>query len=700
MDQFSHDLTVALEETSLLDRARVSRWGQQRRRTRSTGNLPCAPQPTEDSSSPTDIAHGTSQGAHHPNNTNNIDGLDTQNIHLPSDSDEKDEVDTPRLPCKTLNQTSVRLMGTLESDSLNETFSPARFFKPNARRKRKLKRITMDYEISTGVQPQQNDLMEPSTTSHCLSPGNGGSGNIECGTNISSLSGCTGVMRKRVLKPDPNSRSQLFFCGKRKRSNRDRYNEHDHSSSMQRHNNHLDEYRMRPRSFSSTSKPHSDRLLPLNKGLLSKIERISQQQKTETATTSSAARDLLVSSLSTSQQQADGTSSATIEQDTATSFCNTDGETQNSTGMFVPSPIMGADDITETVDESTSLPQLNQVHVISQHQQQQPQQQQHQPQQENNFRNHRKKSSSGHHNRRRLLQFTVDQHSMDCEELNDFSSSSLSSSDSEDNHAANDTDREGDDELTDWPGNESICGELKYDSKRKLTKRNALPQIKSDPESLNSMLMAEDDTVMSNTTAIGDGCSLNWPPSSAAEYRDTVDHLPFQSSEPITIAAKSGFSSICRGNANITAEDDLIMPLKQIESEMSGETSNPFLSSPPCQPNEVREIRAGCRRVKGERPGFSIKTSVNERLARFLQDPRQLQIRLPDIEIYEHESLINLATLYSLQMSLDNGCAVLNKTSNTTQSVNIDQQSIQSRLLLSDFKRRCYDSKGSELLHK
>lgn len=39
MDQFSHDLTVALEETSLLDRARVSRWGQQRRRTRSTGNL-------------------------------------------------------------------------------------------------------------------------------------------------------------------------------------------------------------------------------------------------------------------------------------------------------------------------------------------------------------------------------------------------------------------------------------------------------------------------------------------------------------------------------------------------------------------------------------------------------------------------------------------------------------------------------------
>ncbi|XP_037823089.1 uncharacterized protein LOC119611542 [Lucilia sericata] len=690
MDQFSHDLTVALEETSLLDRARVSRWGQQRRRTRSTGNLPCAPQPTEDSSSPTDIAHGTTQNTHHPTNTNNNDGLDTQNIHLPSDSDEKDEAGVPRLPCKALNQASVRLMGTLESDSLNETFSPARFFKPNARRKRKLKRITMDYEMSTGVE-LQTELLEPPTTSNCLSPTASGSGNIDGGT-ATTIAGCTGgIMRKRVLKPDPNSRSQLFFCGKRKRSNRDRYHEHDHSSSMPRHNNHLDEYRMRPRSFSSTSKPHSDRLLPLNKGLLSKIERISQQQKTETATTSSAALEYLASSGSTTQQQADGTSSTTIEQDTATSYCNTDGETQNSIGMFVPSPLMAADDIVETIEES-SLPQISQFNAMSQQQQQQLQQQ------ENNFRNHRKKSS-GHHNRRRLLQFAVNQHSMDCEELNDFSSSSLSSSDSEDNNAANDTDREGDDELTDWPGNESICGELKYDSKRKLTKRNALPQIKSDPESVNSMLMAEDDTVMSNTTAVGDSSSLNWPPSSAAEYREAVD-LPFQSSEPITIAAKTGFSSICRGNVNIAAEEHLIMPLKQIESEMSGETSNPFLSSPPCQPNEVREIRAGCRRVKGERPGFSIKTSVNERLARFLQDPRQLQIRLPDIEIYEHESLINLATLYSLQMSLDNGCAVLNKTSNTTQSVNIDQQSLQSRLLLSDFKRRCYDSKGSELLHK
>ncbi|XP_013102706.2 uncharacterized protein LOC106083929 [Stomoxys calcitrans] len=624
MDQFSHDLTVALEETSLLDRARVSRWGQQRRRTRSTGNLPCAPQPTEDSSSPTDVANGSSVQA------NNNDGLDTQNVNLPSDSDEKEELAAPRLACKPQN--ALRLLGTLESDSLNEAFSPARFFKPSARRKRKMKRISMDYEIiGSGAQPHLPDTSSAFIISPPQSTG--------CPSTITA-------MRKRVLKPEFGSR-QMFFCGKRKRSNRDRYQEHDHSSSVPRHN-HLEEYGMRPRSFSSTSKPHSDRLLPLNKGLLSKIERISQQQKTENAKE---------------------TSMFTVTKNCDNEILNTEGN-EDTLPSEVTTATMAAEETVEAEDNDSSALLLSK-------------------QKETNFRNHRKKRT-GHHHRRRPLQFAVDQHSMDCEEFN--SSSSLSSSDSDD-HAVNDTDREGDDELTDWPGNENNCGELKYDSKRKLTKRNTLPQIKSDPESVGSLLMAEDDTVMSNTT-VGE-TSLNWPPATE-NNRDIGSDPPYQSSEPITIINKMGFSSLCR--PDISA-DEITLPMKQIESEMSGETSNPFLSSPPCQPNEVREIRAGCRRVKGERPGFSIKTSVNERLARFLQDPRLLQIRLPDIEIYEHDSLINLARLYSLQMSLDNGCAVLNKTSNTTQSVNIDQQGLQGGLFLSDFKRRCYDNKDGELVH-
>ncbi|XP_075156257.1 uncharacterized protein LOC142229573 [Haematobia irritans] len=627
MDQFSHDLTLALDQ---MDLDRVSRWGQQRRRTRSTGNLPCAPQPTEDSSSPTDVANAPSV----QQNTNNNDGLDTQNINLPSDSDDKEELTAPRLT--TCKQNTSRLLGTLESDSLNEAFSPARFFKPSARRKRKLKRISMDYE-TIGAGGQSHLTESPSVL-------------VIEGSSTNTPAGCPSgmTMRKRVLKPEFGSR-QMFFCGKRKRSNRDRYQEHDHSSSVPRHNSHLDELGMRPRSFSSTSKPHSDRLLPLNKGLLSKIERISQLQKTESAKCST--NTLFGATIS------DGNEILEKEINNETLLNDDNASAMVAEEILVP-------------ENDPCIAVLAKAH-------------------ETNFRIHRKKKSGQNH-RRRPLQFAVDQHSMDCEEFN--SSSSLSSSDSDD-HAVNDTDREGDDELTDWPGNENNCSELKYDSKRKLTKRNTLPQIKSDPESVGSLLMAEDDTIMSNS-GNGDN-SQNWTPSSDAN-REVGSELPYTSSEPIAIVNKMGFSSLCRTEMT---SDDINLPMKQIESEMSGETSNPFLSSPPCQPSEVREIRAGCRRVKGERPGFSIKTSVNERLARFLQDPRLVQIRLPDIEIYEHESLVNLAHLYSLKMSLDNGCAVLNKTSNTTQSVNIDQQGLQGGLFSSDFKRRCYDNKDGELVH-
>nr|XP_014098440.1 uncharacterized protein LOC106623442 isoform X1 [Bactrocera oleae] len=576
MDQFSHDLTVALmEETSLLDRVRVSRWGQ-RRRTRSAGNLPCAPQPTEkedSSSSPSDVRK-----------TTNIDDLDIKNIKLPniSDSDDKET----HFPTKSSVKTALRL-GTLESDSLNETFSPSRFFKPNARRKRKFKRMSMECDIGIIAPIQNSDKsVHPSSTI------------------AASATGCV-TMRKRVLKPDPVIRNNLFFCGKRKRSNRDRYQDYDntksHSTSMPRYT-HIDDNKIRPRSYSSTSKPNSDRLLPLNKGLLSKIEKISQLQKTE------------------------------YEQKSPPSFLN--NTEKNSSTMCLQIPA-----------------------------------------QQQEFKNLRKKRSQYRRSQLQELQFAVEQHSMDCSNINDFlSSSSLSSSDSDDAQSANDTDREGDDELTDWPGNECVSGpaDNKNDTKRKLTKKNTNSLIKSD-EICFTAIMGEDDTMM-----LG---SDDWSPNIS---NDNLE-LRYRPSEPIAITNKNFDLGrrIC---------DEGIIPFNQIESEMSGETSNPFFSSPPSHINEIREIRAGCRRIKDERPGFSIKTSVNERLARFLQDPRQTQIRLPDIEIYEHESLLNLATLYSLQISLANGYAILNKTSNTTQSINIDQKGLQN-CLLSDFKRRCYGSK-------
>ncbi|XP_052856308.1 uncharacterized protein LOC128264712 [Drosophila gunungcola] len=694
MDQFSHDLTLALEETSLMDRASgVGRWGS-RRRTRSTGNLPCAPQPTEDSSSsPTDTLnalghHGHHGHAHHPHSHThahpnaNVDGLDTHNLKLPaSDSDEKAPLTLPGR------------MGALESDSLNETtFSPARFYKPNSRRKRKIKRMSMEFEFS-------KDTPSPHTFAESpLQPG-----------LLSGSTTVTGTIRKRLLKMDATGhhRSHLFFCGKRKRSNRDRYHEQEsaklYASSphwqleeqhlQQQHShshNHHQQQRMRPRSYSSTSKPLSDRLLPLNKGLLWKINRMAAQgqqavpptQKTDNHKDKDLKKDHHQPEMAVElpkqkavPKKAPPPPSAEAASASAIAIGN-----RNSFSMDTIVPVTDIDALLLSTPPTAPMlrkktPQVSGYNSSS--------------------------SSKTTHRRRRFntlpqpplqLQAQAAQ-SMDCSELYDFlSSSSLSSSsDSEaevGGHRRHDTDREGDDELTDWPGNEFGPG-ARYDPKRKLTKKSLLPQIRSDDT------IGEDDTLMSGTEA--GAVAMEPPPKSPAHQlpESLQDLSRFQPgvSEPIEIL---NASSEMETNA-----DGTTMPHapRQIESEMSGETSNPFLSSsPPGQgpvPGQgVREIRAGCRRINGERPGFSIKMSVNERIARFLQDPQQTQIRLPDIELYEPDSMCNLATLYSLTMVVERGCTVLTKTRNTTQVVSVDhphQQGLQPRPdLFGDFKRRCY----------
>lgn len=130
MEQFSQDLTLALEETS---RVRAGHCWSGRRRTRSTGNLrkfhqrknlhthvalvlklfnvhslflACAPQPTEDSSSPGDIG---------PSEIN-----ECQSNSILSDSDDRQNFQL------TLKGRQTCLFGNFESDSLNENFSPTR----------------------------------------------------------------------------------------------------------------------------------------------------------------------------------------------------------------------------------------------------------------------------------------------------------------------------------------------------------------------------------------------------------------------------------------------------------------------------------------------------------------------------------------------------------------------------------------------
>jgi len=152
---------------------------------------------------------------------------------------------------------------------------------------------------------------------------------------------------------------------------------------------------------------------------------------------------------------------------------------------------------------------------------------------------------------------------MDCSELYDFlSSSSLSSSsDSEaevGGHRRHDTDREGDDELTDWPGNEFGPG-ARYDPKRKLTKKSLLPQIRSDDT------IGEDDTLMSGTEAGAVG--MEPTPKSPAQLPESLQDLsrfqPTSVSEPIEI--------LNAGSEMETNADGTMPASRQIESEMSGE---------------------------------------------------------------------------------------------------------------------------------
>ncbi|KAE8741755.1 hypothetical protein FOCC_FOCC012703 [Frankliniella occidentalis] len=106
-----------------------------------------------------------------------------------------------------------------------------------------------------------------------------------------------------------------------------------------------------------------------------------------------------------------------------------------------------------------------------------------------------------------------------------------------------------------------------------------------------------------------------------------------------------------------------------------------------------RQIRAGRRRLRNSRGGFTVLTSANEKLSRFLQDLNQSELRLHPMQNEEKDQLVQLANLYSLQMRLEptqnSGvtCPVLTKTRDT---VRVEQISGLQRRLHADsgLKRR------------
>ena len=117
-----------------------------------------------------------------------------------------------------------------------------------------------------------------------------------------------------------------------------------------------------------------------------------------------------------------------------------------------------------------------------------------------------------------------------------------------------------------------------------------------------------------------------------------------------------------------------------------------------------RQIRAGRRQLQNNRAAFTVLTSANEKLSRFLQDSNQSELRLHPMQNEEKDQLVQLANLYSLQMRLEptqnNGitCPVLTKTRDT---VRVEQISGLSRRLHLDsgLKRRKLPPNPSNIQH-
>lgn len=284
-------------------------------------------------------------------------------------------------------------------------------------------------------------------------------------------------------------------------------------------------------------------------------------------------------------------------------------------------------------------------------------------------------------------------------------SSSLSSSDS-DGVVTNDSDREGDDELTDWPGIE----ELKVFNKS-LTFKTAKTVNNNSPKSVSNMpppkrLKKEkmlpksgwascknrfkkkrpkvdsgndDDAMMSDSKTVVDveeeiliENSILQPHSSFTSFSDVKNagvsgqnanetfFQSFQAFQEKTQTQDEAFRQAPRTNFSLqkTSSSDLNLSEKSPQSDH-------YYSEHSMGTNvaEVREIRAGCRRIREERPGFLILSAANEQLSKFLQDSCQTELKLPSLnDSEEKEKLESLAKLYSLELQVEMGRPVLRKT--------------------------------------
>ncbi|XP_026481884.1 uncharacterized protein LOC113389050 [Ctenocephalides felis] len=264
--------------------------------------------------------------------------------------------------------------------------------------------------------------------------------------------------------------------------------------------------------------------------------------------------------------------------------------------------------------------------------------------------------AGGHHQH-----MDEDEGVMDCSNTTGgfVSSSSLSSSDSE-AVLTNESDREGDDELTDFPGNETMASIQQH-------------QVRT-----NSGHEKQHRTKL----------LLSGMHNQHIQLGQILPSAQVSSPVHVTSPVRTALVATC------PMDDDIMWGAGAGAGSCSGgDGSLGDVSSDPVSGLDVREIRAGCRRIREERPGFTVLTSANELLSRFLQDRHQTELRLGALDAAEIEKLRSLAAMYSLDMTTTPERTILTKTSNTMQAVKVEQTNLSQRLL-TDFKRRCYSSPG------
>ncbi|XP_063538230.1 uncharacterized protein LOC134747572 [Cydia strobilella] len=646
MERLYHDLNLALEESNC-GRQERRKLGL-RRRTRSAGNLPAAVAVsllTEDGSS--------SSPPQAP--------LITQPL---SDSDD------PQLnPHKGLKSRHYCQIGNFESDSFNENFSPTR--PSNARRKRKYKKMPVEYAEGNRSPPVEilTIATEPNTSPSTIM------------LQSQGLAPLVYMHRhKSFLKHERNA-----FCGKRKWSHRDKG----------------DVCEMRERSFSGGCSSKST--------FFSKNDFKSKKHETDKKRKEPV---LQPGKIVLKSQNTEGTKPS--------SFTNTPSLPGSSSFNFV---YKNSKNGTPTLSKmtgykiATDLPPFFKPTTSTG------------KQFDGKMYRKSKMLNKSHppNSLRNPLLFDDQNSGMDCA---GNESSSLSSSDS-DGVVTNDSDREGDDELTDWPGIE----ELKVFNKS-LTFKSSKSVNNNSPKSVSNMpppkrLKKEkslvksgwascknrfkkkranidsgndDDAMMSDSKTV-----VDLEDGILKENRDILQpHSSFSTFSDIKNAGISGqsanesfFQSFLAFQEKTGDQDGFQTPRTNFSlqktsssdlnvSERSPQSDHYFSehSMGIATVADVREIRAGCRRIREERPGFLILSAANEQLSKFLQDSCQSELKLPSLnDPEEKEKLESLAKLYSLELQVEMGRPVLRKTSNTMQAIRVEHS---YHNFPSDHKRRCY----------